>query len=135
MHSSQDEKSIAEVMATERAWTQAHLDLDLDVLERIMSDEYLAVGAGGELIDKHQTMASYGSGQRHWDVAEGSDYSVRVYGQTAVVIGCWRGVGTNSGEAFDYSARFISVYVLRDGRWQMVTAQSTIMQDHSVAGR
>ena len=54
---------------------------------------------------------------------------MHVYDHTAVVIGRWKGVGTNSGERFDYSARFISVYVKRDERWQMVSAQSTNVAD------
>jgi hypothetical protein len=119
------ESAIAELMAVEKAWVQAHLDLDLAVLEGIMADEYLAVGQGGELLDKNQTIVSYASGRRHWDVAEGSDYIVNVFDHTAVVIGRWRGVGMNAGEPFDYWARFISVYVKSEQGWQMVSAQST----------
>lgn len=135
MQPSRDQKVIAEIMAAEGAWVQAHLDLDLVTLDRIMADEYLAVGSNGELIDKQQTLASYGSGLRHWEVAEGSDYVVYVYDQTAVLIGRWKGVGTNSGEPFDYLARFVSVYVKRDGRWQMVSAQSTTIEDQLPAGK
>jgi ketosteroid isomerase-like protein len=135
MQSSADDHTVEEIMATEKAWVQAHLDLDLEALDRIMADEYLAVGASGELIDKQETLASYGSGQRHWEVAEGHDYLVRVYSETGVVIGRWRGVGMNRGTPFDYSARFISVYVRRDGRWQMVTAQSTTLENYVETGK
>lgn len=124
-----NEELVAEVMAAEQAWVQAHLDLDLDSLARIMGDEYLAVDADGQLVDKQQTLASYGSGQRQWDVARGDEYIVKVFGHTAVVFGRWRGVGTNHGQRFDYTARFVSVYVKRDGRWQMVSAQSTPIVD------
>lgn len=87
MPSNSDESTLAELVAVEKAWIQAHLDLDLAVLEGIMADEYLAVGQGGELLNRKQTIDSCTSGQRHWDVAEGSDYIVHVYDQTAVVIG------------------------------------------------
>lgn len=52
MQPSRDERAKAEIMATEQAWVQAHLDLDLERLERIMAQEYLAVGPGGELLDR-----------------------------------------------------------------------------------
>lgn len=120
-----ESKARGEVMAAEQAWVRAHLDLDLMVLDQIMADDYLAVGLDGELTDKAQTLASYSSGNRHWDVAEGDEYTVHLYDRTAVVYGRWRGAGINCGEPFDYAARFISVYVRRDEGWQMVSAQST----------
>lgn len=33
--------------------------------------------------------------------------------------------GMNNGEWFDYAARFMSVYVKREGQWRMVAEQST----------
>ena len=50
---------------------------------------------------------------------------VRVYGNTAVVVGRWRARGENAGRSFDYQARFVSVWVRRDGEWRMVSDQST----------
>lgn len=129
MPSRTERSPIADILATEQAWVQAHLDLDLDTMDKIMAAEYISVGADGESVDKQQTLDSYSSGMRNWDVAVGDDYSVRVYDQTAVVIGRWRGVGTNHGRPFDYTARFISVYTYRDERWQMVSAQSTTIED------
>jgi ketosteroid isomerase-like protein len=128
-------QTIKDVMATEQAWVRAHIDLDLHVLDQIMADDYLAVGGEGELIDKAQTLASYGSGERHWDVAEGDEYRVHLFDRTALVYGRWRGVGKNQGKPFDYIARFISVYVQQEGRWQMVSAQSTPITDQSESGR
>jgi ketosteroid isomerase-like protein len=46
-----------------------------------------------------------------------------------VLHGRWRARGVNAGQRFDYTARFLSVYVKRDGRWQMVAAQSTPIPD------
>jgi hypothetical protein len=127
--------SVKEVLATEKAWVQAHLDLDLKVLDRVLADEYLAVGSQGEIIDKTQTLASYGSGERHWEVAEGDEYLVHLYNETAVVYGRWRGVGINHGQPFNYMARFISVYVHQEGRWQMVSAQSTPIVNQLETGK
>ena len=42
-----------------------------------------------------------------------------------MLVGRWRARGENDGEAFDYTARFMSVYMKRDGAWQMVAEQST----------
>jgi len=112
-------KLIEEVIATERRWVKAHLELDLDTIASILSDGYRQIRADGSVIGKEELLASYRSGERKWDVAESDDYEVRIYGETAVLIGCWRGVGENAGERFDYGARFLAVYVLEVGGWKL----------------
>jgi len=114
-----------EVLNVERAWTEAHLRGDVQTLEEIMAFDYVKIQPDGSLSDKRATLASYQPDKRAWDVARGDEYNVRVYGDTAVVIGRWTARGINHGESFDYAARFLSIYVRRDGRWQMVAEQST----------
>jgi ketosteroid isomerase-like protein len=112
-------KLIEEVIATERSWVKAHLDLDLDTIASILSDGYRQIQPDGSVIGKEQLLASYRSGERKWEVAESDDYEVRPYGETALLIGRWRGVGENAGERFDYRARFLAVYVLEVGSWKL----------------
>lgn len=114
-----------EVLAVEYAWTEAHLRGDVQTLEAIMAFDYLKIQSDGSLSDKKTTLASYQPDRRAWDVARGDEYDVRIYGETAVVIGRWTARGNNDGQPFDYAARFLSIYVRRDGRWQMVAEQST----------
>lgn len=114
-----------EVLAVEYAWTEAHLRGDVETLEAIMAFDYLKIQSDGSLSDKKTTLASYQPDRRAWDVARGDEYDVRIYGDTAVVIGRWTARGNNDGQPFDYAARFLSIYVRRDGSWQMVAEQST----------
>jgi len=116
---------VQEVLTVERAWTEAHLRGDLQTLEKIMAFDYVKIKSDGSLSDKKTTLASYQPDRRAWDVARGDEYDVRVYGDTAVLIGRWTARGNNDGQPFDYTARFLSIYVRRDGRWQMVAEQST----------
>ncbi len=53
------------------------------------------------------------------------EHEVRIYGNTAVVVGRWQARGTNAGRIFDYSARYVAVWVKLDGEWRMVSDQST----------
>ena len=117
--------AVQKVLAVEHAWTEAHLRGDVQTLEEIMAFDYVKIQPDGSLSDKTTTLASYQPDQRAWDVARGDDYDVRVYGDTAVVIGRWTARGINNGRPFDYAARFLSIYVRRAGRWQMVAEQST----------
>lgn len=113
------------VLAAEQAWLDAHLRMDLSLLESLMHRDYFRIQPDGGVWDKTRTLASYQSGQREWTAAHVDELDVRIYGSTAVVIGRWQARGVNHGEAFDYAARYVSVWVLDDGRWQMVSDQST----------
>jgi ketosteroid isomerase-like protein len=114
-----------EVMAAEEAWTRAHLDTDVDALDRLMHRDYTIIKPDGSAWDKEKALNSHVPGRRYWEEAGSSDHQVRIYGDTAVVIGVWRAKGVNNGEAFDYSARYVSVWVKEEGRVQMVCDQST----------
>ena len=119
----------AEVIAAERAWLAAHLQLDLAALERLMADEYVQVNDRGELVGKQEVLASFQGGRRIWQEASSGEYKVRVYGHTAVVLGRWQARGINAGQHFDYAARYVAVWVYREARWQIVSDQSTTIND------
>jgi ketosteroid isomerase-like protein len=115
----------AEVLAAEREWVEAHRRLDLAALDRLMADDYAQVQSDGRVIGKAEALASYVSGKRRWDFAESDDYDLRLYGETAVLMGRWQARGVNAGQAFDYAARFTAVYVKRSGGWQLAADHAT----------
>lgn len=117
--------SIDEVMAVEEAWTLAHLETDVVALDRLMHKDYTIIKPDGSVWDKETALASYVPRIRDWTEAYSSDHQVGIYGDTAVVIGVWRAKGVNNGEAFDYSARYVSVWVKEGDKIQMVSDQST----------
>lgn len=115
----------SEVIRAEQAWLQAHLEMDLVHLETLMHPDYTRIQPDGAVWDKTRTLASYQGGKRHWSEASIDQLDVRIYEQTAVVTGRWQAKGINTGVAFDYAARYTSVWVLEGDRWQMVSDQST----------
>jgi ketosteroid isomerase-like protein len=123
-----------EVIATERAWVEAHRNLDIARLASLMADEYVVITEDGRVLGKEEDLASYSTGDRHWEFAESDEYDLRVYGNSAILIGRWRARGVNAGYHFDYAARFVAHYVKRDGRWQMSFAQSTTIPNVNSSG-
>ena len=120
-----DQQIMAEVLAAEQAWAEAFRTLDLATLEQLMADEYTIIQPGGVTAGKAETLNSLRSDRRHWEIAQSDQYDIRLYGDTAVVIGRWTGKGVNHDTPFDYQARYLGVWVKRNGRWQMVADQST----------
>lgn len=114
-----------EVLEAERQWLEAHRELDVEALDRLMHEDYTQIQGDGAIWNKDAALKSYQSGGRRWEWAESDELVVRVYGEAAVVKGRWRAKGVNQGERFDYAARYVSVWVKEWGWWQMVSDQST----------
>jgi ketosteroid isomerase-like protein len=117
--------AVEEVLGAEREWALAHLRLDVRALDRLMAPEYIQIDDRGGVVSREQVLASFESGERSWEEARSDEHDVRVYGNTAVVVGRWRARGANAGQHFDYAARYVSVWVERGGGWRMVSDQST----------
>ena len=112
------------VVEAEKRLARAHLSLDLDIISILLHSDYVIMQPDGTMETRADVLASYQSGDRHWDSAQVDELQVRIYGETAVTTGRWRASGQNAGRPFDYAARFLSVWVKEDGRWQNVTYQS-----------
>lgn len=127
--SKSDVRVTNEIVRVEQRWVQAHRDLDLNTLEEILSEDYVQIRADGEVIGKAEAMQSYRSGNRRWDYAQSDQHRLSVYGDVAILLGRWIGRGENDGDAFDYRARFMAIYVRRDNRWQLAADQSTPLSE------
>lgn len=112
---------IADLIETERKWAAAHLDLDLEVLEAILGDQYRQIQSDGTVIGKEELLASYRSGNRRWETAKSDQYEIRLLGDNALLIGRWRGAGENNGKRSDYTARFLAIYQYEDSEWKMIS--------------
>lgn len=119
--------SVDETQAVARAegeLAKAHLSMDLELIDRLLHQDYKIIQPGGKIEGKSEVLASYRRGRRRWEQAESDQMEVNVYGEIAYVIGRWRARGVNNEEPFDYSARFLSVWIHEDGRWQNIAFQS-----------
>ncbi len=120
---------IAEFLEIEKSWFAAHKNLELDVIEDILSDQYRQIHSDGTVTGKDELLTSYRSGDRRWDVAESDEYEISILGDVALLIGHWRGVGTNEGLAFDYAVRFLTVYQLENSEWKLIADVSVPLDE------
>ena len=117
--------AVEQVLRAEREWVLAHLRLDARALGRLMAPEYAQIDDRGRIVSRVQVLASFESGERGWEEAHSDEHDVRIYGNTAVVVGRWQARGANAGQPFDYAARYVAVWVQHGGEWRMVSDQST----------
>ena len=113
---------IKQIMAAEEQLADAHVRMDIELIDRLLHPEYVIIQSRGIVETKVQVLDSYRSGLRYWEFARSDQMDIRVYGETAIVIGRWQAKGRNGSVDFDYVARFLSVWIRQAGRWQNLTS-------------
>jgi uncharacterized protein (TIGR02246 family) len=103
---------------------------DADALDRLYVADYTFVTPAGQVWSK----AHYLGLMRSGDLKSGSysrdDESIRVYGDTAVVIYRSSAQGTLKGETFNSQRRVTTVLMKQDGIWRALGRQSTPILEH-----
>ena len=115
-----------EIRAMETQWNDARAHADVVALDRMLADGWTVVHGDGTINTKAEYLADLKSGARKFDGGvEISDFSVRVYGDTAIAAGKSESKVTINGQPQGGSLRFTRVYVKRDGRWIMIATHAT----------
>ncbi|MEV0780570.1 nuclear transport factor 2 family protein [Streptomyces sp. NPDC050433] len=68
-------------------WAKAELGGDVDALDRLLADDFRAVGPRGFILDKAQWLERYASGLLIHDSFDWTEVEVRRHGEAAVAIG------------------------------------------------
>ena len=109
----------------ERGWNEAFYRKDVAFIENILADEFMATYDDGSRGDKARELALTAEFNQQVESAIQDEFTVRVYGDTAVVWFTLRLVGIRQGQRVEVTFRYTDVWVLRDGRWRCVSTQST----------
>jgi ketosteroid isomerase-like protein len=112
-----------ELIKLEEEWHNAYVKHDASPLERILADEYISVGVSGSGT-KAKAIEGLKADTATYDYSTPYDLDVRVYGDTALVIGRTKEKGrAANGNEFTAEYRWTDVFVKRQGHWQCVVAQ------------
>jgi ketosteroid isomerase-like protein len=114
-----------ELLKVNREYDAALVGGDTAALGRIYGDEFTYTSTGGEVLNKAQQIELLRSGALKIESGASESVEVRLYGDTALVLGYFKAKGKFKGQAFDSTERYISVWVKRGGRWQLVAEQGT----------
>lgn len=112
----------------ERGWNSAFYDRDIAFLDSILADDFIVTYDDGSRGDKARELELAESFNQRVISATQEDFTVQVYGDTAVVWFTLRVVGIRQGQEVEIRLRYTDVWVLRDDRWQCVSSHSTRMR-------
>jgi|SRR5260370_5209617 len=116
-----DAEAVQAVLAVDRQLDRAWNDKDVGALDRLWADDYLFIGWAGEIMNKRERLAAIRSGAFQVQSVESNEVKVRVFKDVAFLTDRER-IRTNQGEIVARSTR---AFILRNGRWQLITAQKT----------
>jgi ketosteroid isomerase-like protein len=113
-----DDLATEQILELGRRWAEAERNGDVAALDTLLYEDFVGVGPLGFVLDKQQWLGPRRSGDLKNSSFEWQDPSVRVFGDTAVVIGTQVQESTYQGR--DASGRFrVTQVALRTGgdRW------------------
>ena len=97
---------------------------DLTGLAATLADEFLYYQPSGKTATKSSYIELVASGAVTIYKAQRYDVKIHVYGDVATVMGSARLDISVNGDRRDVDLRYLNVWVLRDGRWQLAERQS-----------
>ena len=108
------------VTVADKVWREAYVACDVETWDKLLGGDLVFIHIGGMVDDKAKQMASV----ERCDVKalETQVTSVRVYGDTVVLLGAMQG---KAGGDFGFDIVYTRVYVQQEGVWKLVSHQST----------
>ncbi len=107
-----------QVLRVDREWADAEIQRDAGALGRILDGNFLAVYGSGKVVDKETFIKDViGDGTDRMRSQDMSDVTVRMRGDTAVVVETDTIRGTERGQPYIEATRLTATYVKRNGNW------------------
>jgi ketosteroid isomerase-like protein len=110
----------SELSAVAHAWDRAMVSNDADAIGEFMADDWTIVGPDGRIGTKDDFLALIRDGTLSHDEMTSGDFSIRLYGETAVLLSRGYSGGQYHGHRFREHELSTNVFVKQDGHWQCV---------------
>ena len=109
----------------EQRWNMAFYRRDAAFIATILADDFVATYDDGSRGDKAKELALASNFAQQVESAVQDEFTVKEYGDTALVRFTLHLAGTRQGQRVETLLRYTDVWIIRDGRWQCVSSHST----------
>ena len=116
---------VGTVLEADARRTQALLARDFETLETLLADDLTYTHTNAKVDRKTEYLEPFKSGRTRYVTLRPSEVSARLYGDAAILTGRMLSVALVAGAESRTDLRFTSVWIRRDGRWQMVAWHSS----------
>jgi len=116
-------RDIEQRLAT--AWVKG----DRSFIEQILADDWSVTDLTGRVLKKEEVLEeTFGSKDRQIVSMRIDELNVRPFGDWAIVTGRTQAAGQYQGEVAEVTLRFTDVFANRNGKWQVVASQATLLK-------
>jgi uncharacterized protein (TIGR02246 family) len=122
-------EAIDELEQIEHRLMRAWIDRDRAYVDGVLASDWTTTDTTGHVLTKAQVMKeAFESDDRRVESGKIDEVTVRLLGDgAAVVTGRTSAAGSYKGSRGSVTLRFTDVFVKRDGRWQVVASQGTVI--------
>jgi len=117
------------VIELDRKRMTAMAQKDIATLNELIADDLIYTHSSARLDTKQSLIGNMESGSTVYTSVVPSDVKAQDIGDSVVLTGSCRISVNSGGNAMSFGVRFTDVYARRNGKWQMVTWQSTRTPD------
>jgi uncharacterized protein (TIGR02246 family) len=121
----QSNRAKREIEALEMAHNKALVRGDVAALASMMSDDYTLITSRGDLRTRAEVLRIFSNPKFNFEFREIKDLNIRVYGDTAVVIGRSAQTAQKDGSENSEAYVYTRVYVRHGDGWLAVALQMT----------
>ena len=123
VHSDQDSVLIKQLTDLEFELNDLLAERNFDTYAAYLADDYIRISADGKMKNKEQVLQQFKTTQTGKAVPE--ILQIRIYGNTAIMTIHLSITTEEQGKTFIRGSLLTKVFILRDGRWYMVSNQGT----------
>ena len=108
-----------DLFALEKAWNDAQLQGDADTLDKLWDDQFVVIVPKMKTISKSEALSVVKTGRVKFLRYETSDLSMRIFGDTAIVMGHLSRTRRFNDRDMTDEWHFTKFYIRRFGVWQI----------------
>ena len=106
------------------AWVEG----DRAFIETVLADDWSVIDLTGRTLTRADVLEeAFATNDRKVVSMHIDDLRVRLFGEWAIVTGTTHATGEYEGAAAEVTLRFTDVFANRDGNWQVVASQATLI--------
>jgi len=118
----------SQILDLEQRLAQAWVNGDRGFIEGLLAPDWTVTDPSGRILTKQPVIEeTFSSADRRIDAMTVDEVNVRMFGDVAIATGRTQATGSYQGQKASVALRFTDVFHLRDGRWQVVASQGTLI--------
>jgi uncharacterized protein (TIGR02246 family) len=120
-----NDANTAALLQAEADACKAFEDGNADALRKALTPDFTLVDSRGNVTGIEQNLAEVAAREPYYDEFRNDGQSVRMYGDTALIVGVTHIRGKAGGEAFAADFRYTDTWIRRDGRWLLAASHAS----------